>query len=480
MSSTNDVQHIFELEIVSLAAIKIKLSSKAELLVIENSTYRRFYKEISRIKRYEDANKIIAILRSGITNKKQLASMCNIDPDIICVYYKLLWLEGRIEDYHTNRHTIIPKNLEFFDIELLRLGIKRKSIEDIAIGNYIAFLVPKIPHQPITLDLALFLTRFPSTEKYIYTSGNMNISSKTPAVYEWLEKNGIPNFTRGERKRFLSNSNWSINEYDAAKISFLKNTIVRLERFLTISPEIAFAMGLYMAEGSKTTPGIYFALNASEEPLFIRAVNALKEIDPNANSSFKLIEDTQGARGFFNSIPVALLMEKLIGCTAHHKHLPSFIFNSTDDVALRFLEGYFAGDGDRIIRTSSKGRYSNHPSMSLSVFSCNLDLLVFVRQLLLRFEVVAGIFIRKPSKSLLKNGKKINSGTNYNLTTTGNDAARLFKLLNGYSIIKDLGYSRKQSFFHGDYLFLRVKNIHHIEGTVSCNNAFPLCIHTEP
>lgn len=456
---------IYHLKIATLQALDFKYAAGYLILVVNKPIQRRGYSPNVKIKRYEQANIIISSLKDGITRKRQLAELCGSNIDEVCTILKLLWQNGRIEDYHLDRQNVIPKQLTPFDLDLLRHGLEWRRVEDIEVGDYIAQPISKATNAPVILDMVDLLSEYyPVTSKYVYVSGNVKQGSCTPSIYEWMEDNGIPVFkSRGDRKKFLSEKNWPVRAYEVAYRMIRTGQLpIRIDRFLEISPEIAFAMGLYLAEGSKSSPGFYYALNVKEEFLFNRAKTALQKIVPYARSYFSHVKGTNAARGFFNSIPVARMMLKLMGSGAHTKQIPSFFGNAPDDVLLGFLDGYASGDGGSGVETPNASKKSNKRLQRVNIASCSLNILQVVRQLMLRFGVVAGIYSKKPHTSSYK-GQVINGGINYQLIVSGEQGCEISNLLWGHSEGEKTGRTARCSFFLDNYVCLRVQKIVSIE-----------------
>ena len=450
-----------------LQALDFKYAAGDLILVVNKPKQRRGYSPNVAIKRYERANTVINALKDGITSKRQLAALCGNNFTEIHKILKLLWENGIIEDYHLDYYNVIPKQLTPFDTALLRHGLEWRNVEDIEVGDYIAQPISKGTYAPVILDMVDLLSEYyPVTSKYVYVSGNVKQGSCTPIIYEWMEDNGIPVFkSRGDRKKFFSENNWPVRAYEVAYRMIRRGQLpIRIARFLEISPEIAFAMGLYLAEGSKNSPGFYYALNIKEEFLFSRAKTALQKIVPYAKSYFSRVKGTNAARGFFNSIPVARMMLKLMGSGAHTKQIPSFFENAPDDVLLGFLEGYASGDGGSGVEKPDSSKKSNKRLQRVNIASCNLNILQVVRQLMLRFGVVAGIYSKKPHTSSYK-GQVINGGINYQLIVTGEQGCEISQLLWGHSEGEKTGRTARCSFFLGNFVCLRVQKIISIDPT---------------
>ena len=124
MTTLDQIRGIYHLKIATLAAVELTFPEGTEILVVGNPIQRRGYKPEVKIKRYEQANVVIEKLAAGITNKRQLAELCGSNIDTICCILKMLWQKGKIEDYHLNRYNVIPKDLEPFDLNILRVGME--------------------------------------------------------------------------------------------------------------------------------------------------------------------------------------------------------------------------------------------------------------------------------------------------------------------------------------------------------------------
>lgn len=198
--------------------------------------------------------------------------------------------------------------------------------------------------------------------------------------------------------------------------------------------------------------------------MFDRAKNALQKIVPYAKGYFKSVKGTNGARGFFNSIPIALMMVKLMGTGAHTKQIPSFFEKAPDNVLLGFLEGYASGDGNSLVQKHHPSKKSNKKLQRVSISSCNLNILLSVRQLMLRFGIITGIYNKKPYTSSYK-GQVINGGINYELIVTGEQACKISQLLWGHFEGDKTERTAQHSFILDNYICLRVQKIVHIKQT---------------
>ena len=466
MSGKTKSSSICHLKIATLAALDFKYTAGDMLLVVNKPKQRRGYSPNVAIKRYERANTVINALKDGITSKRQLANLCGKNFTEIHKILKLLWENSVIEDYHLDYYNVIPKQLTPFDIALLRYGLEWRRIEDIKLGDYIAQPMPIINSAPLIIDMVELLSEYyPVTDKYVYVSGNVKRGSCTPIIYEWMEENGVPVFGYCDRTKFLKEHNWTVKGYDVAYRTIQRGqALIRIARFLEITPEIAFAMGLYLAEGAISSPGFYYALNIKEIDLFNRAKTALQGIVPYAKSYFNPVKGTNAARGFFNSIPVARMMVKLMGSGAHTKQIPSFFENAPDDVLLGFLEGYASGDGNSLVQKHHLSKKSDKKLQRVSISSCNLNILLSVRQLMFRFGIVTGIYKKKSSTSSYK-GQVINGGINYELIVTGEQACKMSQLLWGHFEGEKTGRTARCSFILSNYVCLRVQRIDFINRT---------------
>lgn len=453
-------EKVYQLKITSISAVESKFSEDHPILVIEKPQNRRISQKPVKIKIYKQANLILEALRRGISEKKALAKIAKSTIDDVSRIFKLLYQDKKIENYKKNKHHIIlRKNVKLYDLDLLSHNFVWKKVKDINTGDYVVYPIEKHLQNNIVIDMAQIVDCYPATKKYIYNSGTIKKESQFPEIYEWMEIYGVPKFKRGKRKNFLEQKRWDSKTYENAQ-SFMREEKVpeRIQRFVEVTPEMAYSFGLYLAEGYTGNANVEFALHEKEELFFERAVQGLSVLETTKTRTFKKIKGTHGAYGTIQSKPISCLMIKLFGKGAHAKSIHDLFYDASDDIVLRLLEGYFDGDGCNFV-TKTKNRYSEKMAY-VEASSCNLILLLQIRKLLLRFGIIANINKKNPprKKPVIKNnGKVINTGINYNLVIRGAEARKLTYLLWGISLENEAKrVSAKHSFFYDDYICMRV------------------------
>ncbi len=448
-------ENVHSLKVTSLTATEMKFSEEHPILIVKNPTQRRNYKEKIESKIHRQANAMIKEMKKGIFEKKSIAKAAGITTDDSYRVFKIMQEENIIYDYNKNKTKIIPKNLKEYDIEMIESGMEWKKVKDIKEGDYVAYPTPYFENKEIVIDLKDYL-EYPYTEEYIYISGTLKKESTMHLAYEWMDKNGVPNFKHGERKKFLLENGFKDKDYENAQ-SFKRKGVSpeRIKRFLKISKEIAFFFGLYIAEGSCSDSYIHMAHNINEKHLFEEATIGAEQIHERINSSFKRRKGTNGADSHIFSKPISQLIKNIFGVGAHSKSLPNFFADMDKDILKHFLRGYFSGDGNSL-NDSNKNKKSKNSVYRVSLTSVNLKLLLQIRKLLIKYEIIANIQDKGISKNAHINGKKINSGKAYCLNVRGVQGVKLGKLLQ-YSDMEYCGErSATHTFFLDKYICLRV------------------------
>jgi len=121
-------------------------------------------------------------------------------------------------------------------------------------------------------------------------------------------------------------------------------------RYLKLDCDLAWVMGLYVAEGSASSRGggqgwrAHFSLGAHERAVAerVQIILAARSIAATLNP----LPKTNGLNVTVRSGPFARLMQAAMGKGAHNKCIPNeVLFNDDLDVLLSFLRGYVMGDG---------------------------------------------------------------------------------------------------------------------------------------
>ncbi|NJL53703.1 hypothetical protein HC928_00260 [bacterium] len=110
------------------------------------------------------------------------------------------------------------------------------------------------------------------------------------------------------------------------KIASKGNAGKYVERYWTLTEDVAHVLGLYMAEGNTTDSAAYFTF-AKDESAYVQAV-----------------ADFANKVGVHSSL-VASVLSGLCGSKALFKQVPKAVFESPSSVQRAFISGVIAGDG---------------------------------------------------------------------------------------------------------------------------------------
>ena len=463
--SIEENEKLYKFKISSISAVESVYSENHPILVYEKDAHNlsnskgHIKQEISKLQKYND---IILCLQNGITSKKDVALITGINIDWLYKYLRDLQDMNMIENYKKDKFKIYPinKNLKLFDLNLIGHGLIWRKSKDIQVGDYVVYPLPEYVTGTVIVDLAQ-ITDYPASDQYVYTSGQCKRQDFIEA-YEWLENNASKlTHERGELKQILEQYGWDRRSYENAQDMIHKHKQPeRMNRYIELTSELCYAIGLYLAEGYHNNSGISYALHIKEESLFNRSVDAFSNAGFNLSSySFRRNNNTNGATGHINCKILQSFMDYLVGRLAHNKCLNDVLWNLQDDNLLRLLEGYIDGDGCNHTILSGE---DNRKSYRVGISSCNLKLLLQIRKLALRFGVIFKIQKQGiPKIPTFINGRQVNTGINYNATITGEFAVNFAKML--WNINIDVPEwkrnSPKHSFIHGDYVFMRVQDI---------------------
>lgn len=451
-------EKIYQFEIASIFPISSKFSENHPILVstTKNQYWNNKAKNDISYTKYEKLNSIIKCLEQNILSKKEISNLTNISIDWIYLYFKILYNDGIIDDYKKDKNFIIPKRIKYYETDLLKKKLKWKKAKDLKTGEYVVYPLPEYEEKEITIDLAK-ISDYKSTEKYVYY--NSQVTQDFIECYEFLENRKNTLFERFELKEILIKNNWSRRAMEHAQNAIKNNRVPRRNnRYITLNPELMFAIGLYLAEGwsLENNKKIEYALHIKEKSLFDRSIKAFEKSGFNIISSkWRRQKETNGAQGTIQCAALVYFMNYLVGKYAHEKTLNNLFWYLSKENLLRFMEGYFTGDGHNFETTS--GSYKTK-TYKVGISSCNLKLLMQIRKLLLRFEIILNISEKSERKTIINN-KIINSGINYVGNVVGNQAVKLAKLLWDLDIKIPERKSPNKTYIKDGYIHMRINSI---------------------
>jgi len=457
----NKGEKAYSLKVVSLSGVEMVFSEEHPILVVDNPSQRRNYKQYVRIRKYELANDVLSVLEQGILCKCDIAQKLNISVCYLGSILSFLEKDGKIIKNGKKQPVILLDSTKY-DITLLKNGLRWVPIKELKPGQYVVYPRPKVVTKDIILDLAE-LTGYPATDEWIYISGSTKLDSTFPECYEWLLRRESIYFKRGERKKILQEKGWKASALEAAQ-GYIRRGIVpeRVKRYITITDDIAYLFGLYLAEGFVNEGYVGFALNLNEFNLYERALRGAVQIDPDCRGSFYPIKGTNGAQAFIFSTVVSRLLRSLFGCGARNKSIPEEFYKLSRSILGAFLRGLFDGDGC-YFTTNGGCSFSSNEQFILNLASANQIMLLQVRKLLLREGIVANLNCKDTEGRVsFVNGKPCKSGKNWNLIIRGFNARQLAAFL-GYEYPELSEHSASWSFVTDDFVCLRVLEVKEVD-----------------
>ena len=313
--------------------------------------------------------------------------------------------------------------------------------KDLKKGDFVLYPTNRKTWETLSIDLSEHVTERAATEKFLYR--RMNLARAK--IYEYLEENGLPEFERGERAKFLDEMGWGIEDWNGARQRFMESgKIDRVPRFLEVTEELAYVVGSYAAEGhcSKSCPNL--SLDSSETWFMDILDECLSSIGMGAPTrSFS--NDHGGANYFMNDVILGEFLESVCGKGAAQKKLPRFIMEAPRDIALSALQGLFLGDGCNIATETRR--------VALKTISPHLA--VSSRQLLLSMGYIPSVQKSIPSE------KEIAKEPYYQVSVNGVQAEHLATDFGWKPFCK----SRKNKvwsqcgFIRDGYVYLRIDNV---------------------
>lgn len=237
--------------------------------------------------------------------------------------------------------------------------VEAKGIQE---GDFVCYPTRRITWEYLDLDLHDYCPERAVTDVYIYR----RLNQQAAEIYEFIEDNGIPEFGHGERKQFLRVRDWSEQDFSNARTAFhQQDQIDRMPRFLPVTKELAYLIGLYAAEGSPKDMCASLALHTEETQI-------MDELD-RCIAAVGFRPSTRSFRGNaatyeINDVFLAGLMVTSCGKGAQNKHLPRFILEAPLEVARAAARAVIKGDGC-LFDTSTRrvGLKTTSPQLAMDV-----------------------------------------------------------------------------------------------------------------
>ena len=116
-------------------------------------------------------------------------------------------------------------------------------------------------------------------------------------------------------------------------------------RYLPITPELMYFLGWYVAKGSLSQHQVSLNLGRKDERHLEQLRSAIELVFQETSRRYD-DPDSEGIKLYFHSVAAARLLQAWgLAKRAHQKQLPDILFSVPESLQLRFLEGYFLGDG---------------------------------------------------------------------------------------------------------------------------------------
>lgn len=254
---------------------------------------------------------------------------------------------------------------------------------------------------------------------------------------------------------------------------------------LEITPDIAYLLGWFLAEGCTSQKGSDITLYFGDE---IDYINKLIKIIEDLHLHYTLIKlkNQKGYKLLFYNKQLNHWLRKEFYTndikTCHYKKIPDFIYNLNDLSLNNFLVGYIQGDGHIAYRNYKEGLKIN----TIQVSSVSRCLIYQLRDIFLSLDIYASIHLTKASNNHIICNRKVNCNDNWTLKFSGqnckNTILKLFPHLTNktknshrlsrYNIHHDTNY-----YFIPVYSILKkyvkntdVYNLHTINETYTVNN----------
>ncbi len=116
-------------------------------------------------------------------------------------------------------------------------------------------------------------------------------------------------------------------------------------RYMPINSELMYFLGWYVAEGTLSQHQVSLNLGEKDEEFIPKLISAIETLFGETPRRYN-DKRYPGIKLYFHSVAAARLIRAWgLHEFAHEKKLPDIVFSLSEDLQLKFLEGYFLGDG---------------------------------------------------------------------------------------------------------------------------------------
>jgi hypothetical protein len=269
----------------------------------------------------------------------------------------------------------------------------------------------------------------------------------TPEAFEYLSENG----PSSDRQTLLTEKGWSVNQYKIAQIAHREDRVLRrIPRYVAFDEELAWVVGLYLAEGSGTTKQVSFGLH-KEETLYISRLNSFFHERFGCCAGLIAERSAKGIQVIFSSVIAAEFFETLCSGLATTKRIHAIFRSAEDPIAAALIAGLLAGDGCY---------HEDGKSNKVTLCSASRQLIEDTRQLLLSVQILAGLSYTPPNEYMICGRSGRSSGA-YHLGVYGDSYRRLLAWL-AKEPLPEVNDSKIGVFCNG-YAWYRIQQVAQVE-----------------
>lgn len=318
--------------------------------------------------------------------------------------------------------------------------------KDIKIGDYIGYPIPVFDKIYIKkIDLAEYVDNV-ATDDYLYID---HINSSTPHMYEYLVSRGSTALKSECLQLSEVSEEVANNHYHSARAAIRNGRNVRrINRYIPIDEDLAWIIGLYLAEGCTSKKHVSFALHKDEQS-FIEKLDHFFSTRFNTNG-YTVHESENGISRVYSSIIASKFFKSLCPGTAVNKRVPDLFKKSNDRRLAALIRGLIDGDG--CYHESNKYATIDYVSISLQLASD-------VREILLSVGIPAS-FTKTPSRKVTVKGKSILAEPAYKVAVHCSNSRNLLAWLNDEPRPPTKSYF---SFFSDTHIWSKVRKINSIQ-----------------
>jgi hypothetical protein len=250
--------------------------------------------------------------------------------------------------------------------------------KDLSEGDYIGYPLRRERTPWDVLDLAQHTDRA-CTDSWCYVD---HVDDAAPRAYEFLVECGPPE----DRESLLKERGWTVNQYKAAQAAYREGRVLRrVPRYLSLTDDFLWVLGLYLAEGSVSRKQVLFAANKKEHELYERVYRFFDQVFDA--SGFTSDKGGNGCQHVFSSVVAAQVFSSLCAGTATTKRIHRRLLEASDSQVTSLLRGAFDGDGCA---------HNDGSSNKSSIGVASPQLACGIQRLLLSLGVPAGISYKPP------------------------------------------------------------------------------------